>query len=119
MRAALIILAATALFISGCENTAEQKFTADNPLQPGVISSQAAQAAAQADETLKTVTAEAAKTTEELNKRLPSIIENLKKLITILDKEAKTLQKELDKLPKQPTTTGAPSGQGTSNPVAK
>ena len=112
MRTALIILAIVTLFISGCENNTEQI---------GTISSQAAQATAKADETLKTLTVEAEKTSEEINKRLPSIIENIKKLIGILDKEAKTLQKELDKLPKQQPapTTGAANGQGTSSPVAK
>jgi ABC-type transporter Mla subunit MlaD len=109
MRATLVVFALLALFISGCEEGTGQKAVTEPAQSAGTISSQAVQAAAQADETLKTVAVEAEKASTEVNKRLPSIIDSIKKILGIVEKEAKIVQQELDKLPKEPTPHPAPT----------
>jgi hypothetical protein len=87
-------------FSAGCgsgQGTPPEKTAA----QTGVMSSEVEKAAAQAEESLKTIAVEAERSSEAINKRLPAIIESIRKLLGILEKETKTIQQELDKLPKQ------------------
>ncbi|HOX09672.1 MAG TPA: hypothetical protein PLV09_01115 [Candidatus Omnitrophota bacterium] len=83
-----VFLAAFALaaILAGCDEGAEKS---------------APSAVAEVDQNLQQIAKEAEASSEALDKHLPSIIDSIKKILGIAQKEAEKVKTELDKIPQE------------------